>query len=52
MGHVVLATRERIRRREFEEMIVLRFDAQGRVVHQRGVVDNLSALRQAGVLPG
>jgi predicted ester cyclase len=39
------------RRLEFEEMLWLTFDADGRVLHQRGVVDNLSALRQAGVLP-
>jgi predicted ester cyclase len=36
---------------EFEEMIWLRFDPDGRVVHQRGIVDNLNALRQAGALP-
>ena len=35
----------------FEEMLWLTFDDDGRVVHQRGVVDNLLALRQAGVLP-
>jgi len=42
------ATGERL---EFEEMIVLEFDASGRVVHQRGIVDNLLALRQSGVMP-
>ena len=42
------ATGERL---EFEEMIVLEFDASGRVVHQRGIVDNLLGLRQAGVMP-
>ncbi len=36
---------------EFEEMLILTFDAEGRVVHQRGVVDNLAALRQLGVMP-
>ncbi len=39
------------KRLEFEEIILLTFDDQGRVVHQRGVVDNLNALRQAGVMP-
>jgi predicted ester cyclase len=39
------------RRLEFEEMLLLTFDGDGRVVHQRGIVDNLSALRQAGALP-
>jgi predicted ester cyclase len=36
---------------EFEEMVLLRFDADGRVVHQRGIVDNLAGLRQAGIIP-
>jgi GrpB-like predicted nucleotidyltransferase (UPF0157 family)/predicted ester cyclase len=36
---------------EFEEIILLDFDDRGRVVHQRGIVDNLNALRQAGVIP-
>jgi predicted ester cyclase len=39
------------KRLEFEEMAILDFDAEGRVVHQRGIVDNLNALRQAGVMP-
>lgn len=39
------------RRVEFDEMLLLQFDADGRVVHQRGVVDNLAALRQLGVMP-
>jgi predicted ester cyclase len=39
------------RRLEFEEMLLLTFDADGRVVHQRGIVDNLAGLRQAGVIP-
>ncbi|HTN80731.1 MAG TPA: GrpB family protein [Acidimicrobiales bacterium] len=39
------------KRLEFEEMAVLTFDSEGRVVHQRGIVDNLNALRQAGVIP-
>jgi predicted ester cyclase len=37
---------------EFEEIVLLTFDSQGRVVHQRGIVDNLAGLRQAGVIPG
>src|SRR5262249_38388897 len=40
------------RRLEFEEMLMLTFDTDGRVVHQRGIVDNLHGLRQAGVMPG
>lgn len=40
------------RRLEFEEMVWLTFDDDGRVVHQRGLVDNLLGLRQAGVIPG
>lgn len=39
------------RRLEFEEMILFTFDTDERVVHQRGIVDNLLALRQAGVMP-
>jgi predicted ester cyclase len=39
------------RRVEFDEMLILTFDEHGRVVHQRGVVDNLAALRQLGVMP-
>jgi len=39
------------RRLEFEEMNILTFDSEGRVIHQRGIVDNLAALRQAGVVP-
>lgn len=39
------------RRLEFEEMLFLTFDASGKVVHQRGIVDNLAGLRQAGVMP-
>lgn len=35
----------------FEEMLVLRFNADGRVVHQRGIPDNVNLLRQLGVLP-
>jgi predicted ester cyclase len=34
----------------FEEIVILRF-AQGKVVEQRGIVDNLNALRQLGVVP-
>lgn len=37
---------------QFEEMLWLTFDELGRVVYQRGIVDNLLALRQAGVVPG
>jgi predicted ester cyclase len=33
-----------------EEMLMLKF-RDGKVVWQRGVVDNLNALRQAGVIP-
>ena len=40
------------KRREFEEMLVLTFDDEGRVVHQRGIVDNLAGLRQTGLFPG
>ena len=40
------------RRLSFEEMLWLTFDEDGRVVRQRGVADNLEALRQAGVIPG
>ncbi len=39
------------RRLEFEEMLIMRFAPDGRVVHQRGIVDNLAGLRQAGVMP-
>jgi GrpB-like predicted nucleotidyltransferase (UPF0157 family)/predicted ester cyclase len=39
------------KRLEFEEMILFEFDESGRVVHQRGIVDNLLGLRQAGVIP-
>lgn len=39
------------KRLDFEEMIMLTFNADGQVVHQRGVVDNLLGLRQAGVMP-
>ncbi len=36
---------------EFDEMLMLTFDERGRVIHQRGIVDNLAGLRQAGVIP-
>lgn len=36
---------------EFEEMLIMKFAPDGRVVHQRGIVDNLAGLRQAGVIP-
>ena len=39
------------RRLEFEEMLILTFDHDGRVAHQRGIPDNLLGLRQCGVLP-
>jgi predicted ester cyclase len=39
------------RRVEMEEIILLTFDDTGRVVHQRGIVDNVAGLRQVGVLP-
>ena len=32
-------------------MLVLNFDDEGQVAHQRGIVDNLSGLRQAGAMP-
>ncbi len=35
----------------FEEIVVLEL-RDGRVVHQRGVADHLTALRQLGILPG
>jgi len=38
------------RRLEFEEMLLLDFAPDGRVAHQRGIVDNLAGLRQAGVV--
>ena len=39
------------RRLVFEEMLWLTFDGTGRVARQRGIVDNLLALRQAGAIP-
>lgn len=44
---MIPATGKRV---EFEEMIFLRI-ANGRVVEQRGIPDNLHALRQLGILP-
>lgn len=38
------------RRLEFDEMLLLDFAADGRVAYQRGIVDNLAGLRQAGVI--
>ena len=38
------------KRVEFEEIVILKL-RDGKVVHQRGVADNLTALRQLGVLP-
>lgn len=38
------------KRVEFEEMLMLKF-REGKVVWQRGVADNLTALRQLGVIP-
>jgi predicted ester cyclase len=35
---------------EFEEIAILRI-REGKIVSQRGVVDNLAALRQRGVVP-
>lgn len=32
-------------------MIFLTFNDSGLVAHQRGIVDNLAGLRQAGVMP-
>ena len=34
----------------FEEILILRI-TDGRVVEQRGIVDNLNALRQLGIMP-
>jgi steroid delta-isomerase-like uncharacterized protein len=34
----------------FEEIVILRF-VDGKVAEQRGIVDNLAALRQLGVVP-
>lgn len=39
------------RRLEYEEMVFFTFAADGRVAHQRGIVDTIAGLRQAGVLP-
>jgi predicted ester cyclase len=39
------------RRLEFEEILLLTFDPLERVLHQRGIVDNLTGLRQAGAIP-
>ncbi len=39
------------RRLEFEEILLLTFDPHERVLHQRGIVDNLTGLRQAGSTP-
>jgi len=39
------------KRLEFEEMLMLTFNDSGQVRHQRGIVDNLAGLRQAGVMP-
>ena len=39
------------KRLEFDEMLFLTFNDSGQVVHQRGIVDNLAGLRQAGVIP-
>ncbi len=36
---------------EFDEMLMLTFDERERVIRQRGIVDNLAGLRQAGVVP-
>jgi len=36
---------------QFDEIVILTL-RDGKVVHQRGVADNLTALRQVGVLPG
>ena len=44
---ILPATGKRV---EFEEIVILEL-LDGKVVHQRGVADNLTALRQIGVLP-
>ena len=38
------------KRAQFDEIVILQI-REGKVVRQRGVVDNLSALRQLGVVP-
>ncbi len=38
------------KRVSFDEILILEL-REGKVVHQRGVADNLAALRQLGVLP-
>lgn len=38
------------KRLAYEEIVILRI-RDGKVVHQRGIVDNLNALRQLGVVP-
>jgi predicted ester cyclase len=38
------------RRVEYEEIVIIRI-ADGKVVHQRGIADNLNALQQLGVVP-
>jgi predicted ester cyclase len=38
------------KRAEFDEIVILQI-RDGKIVRQRGVVDNLSALRQLGVVP-
>jgi predicted ester cyclase len=35
---------------DYEEIAILEF-RDGQVIHQRGIVDNLAALRQLGVIP-
>jgi len=35
---------------EFDEMLILTFNDRREVVHQRGIVDNLAGLRQAGAV--
>src|SRR5262245_32112961 len=44
---VLPATGKRV---QFDEIVILEL-RDGKIVHQRGVADNLTALRQLGVLP-
>ena len=38
------------KRAQFDEIVILQI-RDGKVLRQRGIVDNLSALRQLGVVP-
>ena len=47
MGALPAATGKRA---QFDEIVILQI-RDGKVLRQRGIVDNLSALRQLGVVP-